>query len=87
MAGQDVSFDPSLLTQEEAQSLLDKIEINSNAPSNNACKNWSKKSVKHGYPQMKTLREGSPLPFLWPFYDYFSYIRSYLGAYTKKTSA
>ena len=42
MAGQDVSFDSSLLTQEEAQSLLDKIEINSNAPSNNACKNWSK---------------------------------------------
>ena len=42
MAGQDVSFDPSLLTQEESQSLLDKIEINSNAPSNNACKNWSK---------------------------------------------
>ena len=33
-----------------------------------------------------TLREGSTLPFWGPFYDYFSYIRSYLGAYTKKTS-
>ena len=53
MAGENVSFDPQLLTQEEARFLLDKIRENSIQSQDSECKNWSKRSLKNGYPQMK----------------------------------
>ena len=53
MASQNVSFDPALLTQEEANMLLDKIKQNSVECQDSACRNWAKNALKNGYPQMK----------------------------------